>query len=116
MAKFDQHTAQSGWSEADHRQRFYDGLDEKVKDTLSYTDLPTGTFLQLREAANKVDTRMHNRANEKHGHGSQLPSQKDPNAMEIAATKVGKPASEAKTRATFIKFMQGKCFGCGSKD
>ena len=28
MAKFDQHTSHTGWSPADHRQRFYDGLNE----------------------------------------------------------------------------------------
>jgi hypothetical protein len=44
MAQFDQHTGQTGWSDADHRQRFYDGLSEFVKDGLALTDRPIGTF------------------------------------------------------------------------
>ena len=27
-AKFDQHTSQTGWSDADHRQHIYDGLND----------------------------------------------------------------------------------------
>ena len=34
MSKFDQYTGQTGWSDADHCQRFYDGLHDKIKDTL----------------------------------------------------------------------------------
>ena len=61
MAKFDQHTGQTGWSAADHRQRFYDGLNDRIKDTLSYTDLPIATFDELRDAASKLDKRMRQR-------------------------------------------------------
>ena len=54
-SKFDQYTTQTGWSDANHHQRFYDGLSDKIKDVLSYTDQPVTTLTQLREAASKVD-------------------------------------------------------------
>jgi antibiotic biosynthesis monooxygenase (ABM) superfamily enzyme len=38
MAQFDQYTGQTGWSDADHRQQFYDRLAEVVKDGLALTD------------------------------------------------------------------------------
>jgi len=31
ITKFDQYSTLTGWSDADHRQRFYDGLDDRVK-------------------------------------------------------------------------------------
>ena len=38
ISKFDQYVQQTGWSDADHRTRFYDGLTEGVKDALTFTD------------------------------------------------------------------------------
>ena len=38
QAWFDQFTSQTGWSNADHRTRFYDGLSEAIKDSLAITD------------------------------------------------------------------------------
>ena len=91
MAKFDQHTSQTGWSAVDHRQHFYDGLNDRIKDTLSYTDLPIGTFEELRNAASKLDKRMRQREAEKRGTSSQSTSTnnppKDPNAMDIDASR-----------------------------
>jgi hypothetical protein len=58
MAQFDQHTGQTGWSDADHRQRFYDGLSEFVKDGLALTDRPIGTFDEVRAAAQVIDQRV----------------------------------------------------------
>ena len=37
-SKFDQYTMQTGWSDADHRTRYYDGLSDKVKDRMAITD------------------------------------------------------------------------------
>ena len=68
MSKFDQYTNQTGWSDVDHRQRFYDGLHDKIKDTLSYMDLPSGSLIELREAASKLDRRIRQRKAEKRGH------------------------------------------------
>ena len=122
MAKFDQHTGQTGWSPADHRQRFYDGLNDRIKDTLSYTDLPIATFEELRNAASKLDKRMHQREAEKRGTNSHSTStnnpQKDPNAMDIDASRQNQQSSiEGKlNRNTYLKWMTGKCFGCGSQD
>ena len=31
MSKFDQFTSQTGWSDADHRQQFYDGLTDAMR-------------------------------------------------------------------------------------
>ena len=38
QARFDQFTSQTGWSDADYRTRFYDGLSEAIKDSLAITD------------------------------------------------------------------------------
>ena len=38
ISKFDQYVQQTGWSDADHRTRFYDGLTENIKDALTLTD------------------------------------------------------------------------------
>ena len=38
QAQFDQFTSQTGWSNTDHRTRFYDGLSESIKDSLAITD------------------------------------------------------------------------------
>jgi hypothetical protein len=37
MAMFDQYVGQTGWSPVDLRQRFYDGLNDHVKDALAGT-------------------------------------------------------------------------------
>ena len=123
MAKFDQHTSQTGWSAADHHQRFYDGLNDHIKDTLSYTDLPISTFKELRNAASKLDKCMHQREPEKRGTSSQSTStnapQKDPNAMDIdtsCQTQQSSSGGNQLNRQTYLKWMTGKCFGCGSKD
>jgi hypothetical protein len=119
ISKFDQYTTQTGWSEADHRQQFYNGLQEKIKDILSYTDQPTGTFTQLREASSEVDRRVRQRDSEKRGKLSQQSSTaRDPDAMQVdtSAQKPQQSGAGKKTKADFTKFMQGKCFGCGSKD
>ena len=42
---------------------------------------------------------------------SQAPS-KDPNAMEVNASR----QKEERNRCTYMAFMKGKCYGCGSPD
>ena len=81
-------------------------------------DLPSGTLTELREAASKLDRRIRQREAKKRGHNTSSPSQqgtqhKDPDAMQVDATQQG---GTKKTRADYIKFMNGKCYGCGSKD
>ena len=51
QAQFDQFTSQTGWSDADHCTRFYDGLSEAIKDSLAITDRPIGTLTELKKAA-----------------------------------------------------------------
>ena len=55
QAKFDQYTAQTGWSNANHRTRFYNGLLEAIKDNLAISDHPIGTLTGLRQAAQILD-------------------------------------------------------------
>ena len=55
QAKFDQFTAQTGWSDTDHRTRFYNGLNETIKDNLAISDRPIGTLTELRQAAQILD-------------------------------------------------------------
>jgi hypothetical protein len=57
MAMFDQYAGQTGWSPVDLRQRFYDGLNDRVKDALAGTHQPIGTIDELRAAAQSLDQR-----------------------------------------------------------
>ena len=65
---------------------------------------------------------MRQREAEKRGTSSQSTStdnpQKDPNAMDIDASRQNQQLStEGKlNRNTYLKWMTGKCFGCGSQD
>ena len=58
QARFDQFTSQTGWSDADHCTRFYDGLSEAIKDSLAITDRPIRTLTKLKKAAQVLDQRM----------------------------------------------------------
>jgi hypothetical protein len=122
MVQFDQYTGQTGWSDADHRQRFYDGLAEVVKDGLALTDRPAGTFDELRTAAQVIDQCYRQRQAEKKGHtlsNTPFGASSDPNAMQVDATRTGGTGNNnsngpKKDRASYMKHMQGKCYGCGS--
>ena len=59
QAKFDQFTTQTGWSDANHHTRFYDGLSKAIKDNLAISDYPIETLVELRQAAQILDQRMH---------------------------------------------------------
>ena len=119
ISKFDQYTGQTGWSPADHRTRFYNGLQDQLKDNLAISDRAVNTYEELRTAAHILDQRMQQCQAEKHSkssmtHTMQAPS-KDPNAMEVDASRQSGP-KEKQTRRTFVSFMKGKCYGCGSTD
>ena len=119
MAKFDQFTNQTGWSDADHCTRFYDGLRDDLKDFLAITDCPTTTFTELCMAAQALDQRIWQGEWEKKGHTftRKMPQApfKDPNAMEVDAMCQNSQGNSGKpTRAVYIKKMQGKCHSCGS--
>ena len=90
QARFDQFTTQTGWSDADHRTRFYDGLSEAIKDSLAITDQPTGTLIELKKAAQVLDQRMCQQMAEKVGkslHPTTNTTSKNSNPMEVDATR-----------------------------
>ena len=115
ISRFDQYTGQTGWSDANHCTRFYDGLSEQLKDNLAISDRPITSLQELKAAAQVLDQHMRQREAEKKGRTyhttSQAPS-KDPNAMEVDASR----QKEECNRRTYMAFMKGKCYGCGSPD
>ena len=115
ISRFDQYMGQTGWSDANHCTRFYDGLNEQLKDNLAISDRPINLLQELKAATQVLDQRMRQREAEKKGHThhttSQAPS-KDPNAMEVDASR----QKEEHNRRTYMAFMKGKCYGCGSTD
>ena len=58
ISRFDQYTGQTGWSDADHRTRFYDGLSEQLKDNLAISDRPITLLQELKAAAQVLDQHM----------------------------------------------------------
>ena len=121
ISKFDQFVQQTGWSDADHRTWFYDRLTEGVKDALTFTDRPTTTLNELKTAAHIFDQRIRQRHAEKGGKQAQQQlhlspiSPKDPNAMDVDASQQS-DNKEVRNKRTYVAFMRGKCFGCGSTD
>ena len=92
-SKFDQYTMQTGWLDADHRTRYYDGLSDKIKDSMAITDRPISTFEELRKVALVLDQRIHQREAEKKGqtfsNTSQGTSSRNPDVMEVDASRQG---------------------------
>ena len=120
ISKFDQFTQQTGWSDTDHRTRFYDGLTEGVKDALTFTNRPTTSLNELKTAAHIFDQCIRQCNAEKGGKPTQQlhlspGSGKDPNAMDVDASRQS-DGKEVRNRKTYTSFMRGKCFGCGSPD
>ena len=115
ISRFDQYTGQTGWSDADHRTRFYDRFNEQLKENLAISNHPITQLQDLKAAAQILDQHMRRREAEKKGRTyhttSQAPS-KDPNTMEVDANCQKKE----RNRCTYMAFMKGKCYGCGSTD
>ena len=115
ISRFDQYTGQTGWSDANHRTRFYDGLSEQLKDNLAISDHPITSLQELKAAAQVLDQRMRQREAEKKGrtyHTTLQAPSKDPNAMEVDVRR----QKEECNRRTYMAFMKGQCYGCGSPD
>ena len=127
-ARFKEAMGRTGYSEADLHDRFYEHLSTEVKDALVHTERPIGTLAQLEAVAVQVDNRIrHRKAERAREQGRTLPKSfttgnnsstaapftpsKDPNAMEIDATRTG---PNGRTTTDFLKAMNGRCFGCGS--
>ena len=47
ISKFDQYTGQTGWSPADHQTRFYNGLQDQLKDNVAISNRPINTYEEL---------------------------------------------------------------------
>ena len=119
QAWFNQFMSQTGWSNADHCTRFYDGLSEAIKDSLAITDWPTGTLTELKNAAQVLDQRMHQRMAEKAGkslHPTNNATSNNSDAMEVDVTRQQQSGKEVRNRKTYLAFMKGKCYGCRSTD
>jgi hypothetical protein len=121
MAMFDQYAGQTGWSPVDLWQCFYDGLNDHVKDALASTHQPIGTIDELCAAVQSLDQHWWQQEAEKKGHTFTLGNQKqsDLSTMQVDATcqgSSGKPNKTQKNCGSYIKHMQGKCYGCRSKD
>ena len=128
-AKFDKQSSLIKWSEVDLRTRFYDGLSDSIKDTLTITDHPIETLRELFKSAQIMDMRMCQRATEKKGQTfhqqgkSQDPSGVVPMNLDTMHQGRGKQCTQnqqllgsGKNWASWMKQMAGKCFGCGSMD
>ena len=120
QVRFNQFTTQTGWSDANHRTRFYDSLSEAIKDSLAITDQLTRTLTKLKKAAQVLDQRMRQQMAEKAGkslHPTTNTTSKKSNAMEVDATRQQQQAGKKVwNRKTYLAFMKGKCYGCGSTD
>ena len=116
------------WSDEDLRDRFYEGLANRVKDILAFTNREQDTLEKLQKLARDIGTRQEGRDHEKllaKGKAAPVvpfwrniapahttPFKRDPDAMDIDAAKV----QPQRTKEDFIRAMTGKCFGCGSRD
>jgi hypothetical protein len=128
-AKFDKQSGLTKWSSVDLRTRFYDGLSDNIKDTLTITDCPIDTLRDLFESTQIVDMRMRQHQAEKkgqtfHQQGGQaqgvVPMEVDATRQQQGKGKGAQPqqqlGSGGKNWASWMKQMAGKCFGCGSSD
>ncbi len=65
ITKFDQYSTLTGWSDADHRQRFYNGLDDHIKDLFALSERPKGMYLETCSLASDIDQRVRQQDAEK---------------------------------------------------
>jgi hypothetical protein len=117
-ARFDEQSGLTGWSDVDLKTRFYDGLQDDIKDALAISDRPTATLTELVTSAQTIDTRMRQRRAEKKGQTFHQTTTSSNNQgvvpMEIDATKEAETGK--RNRQTWMSAMKGKCFGCGSTE
>jgi hypothetical protein len=124
-ARFKELMTRTRYSMHDLRDRYYDRLNERVKDMLLNVMKPQNTLDELIETATEVDARIRRRRTERDAKRGQtgvstgtfaartqqptptFTAPSDPNAMDVGAV--------ARTREGYKRFMQGRCWGCGSK-
>jgi hypothetical protein len=103
---FDQYSAQTGWSLVNLRQRYYNGLNDRVKDRLSEIPTPPADLADLWAAAQNINQRWQQREAEKKGGTITISlsqgTQSDPNAMQVDAMRQGnqKPKEVKKDRTS----------------
>ena len=125
-ALFTQHAGRTKLSDEDKHIRYRAHLSSYVKDRLSETNQPTGTFDELVKTVQEIDRRHRERLAEKareDGHrpatsASTKPSppmfqQLNDDAMDISAAAT---SGNGRTRDDWRKALRGKCYGCGSSE
>ena len=125
-AKFKEHSSLTGWSKADLRSHFYDGLADAIKDALVISDCPTEAYESLVEAAQVLDIHLRQHQAEKKGQTFHQTSSQSCGTesvpMDIDAShqqqggRQGQSTQRKPNCSDFLKKMKGKCFGCGSSD
>jgi hypothetical protein len=118
-ARFDEQSGLTGWSNVNLKTRFYDGLQDDIKDALSISDHPTTTLTELVTSAQTIDQRMRQRWAKKKGQTFHQTTTSSNNQgvvpMEIDAAKL-KEEKGKKNRQTWMSAMKGRCFGCSSTE
>jgi hypothetical protein len=117
-AHFDEQSGLTRWSDVDLKTRFYNGLQDDIKDALAISDRPTATLTKLITSAQTIDQRMRQCQAEKKGqtfHQTTTSSNSQGVVpMEVDATKQAEKGK--KNCQTWMSVMKGKCFGCGSDE
>ncbi len=110
IAKFDQYSTLTGWSDANHRQgsMMVLTLEDHVKDLFALSERPKGTYQETHSLASDINQCIRQRDAEKSGklymadnNSGGGKGSRDPNAMEIDTSKQDK-GKEKKTQFTYL--------------
>jgi rRNA maturation endonuclease Nob1 len=120
-SEYKQYAGRTGYSDSDLRDKFYDGLSNRIKDAMVLTDKPTRTLDECVKVALEIDNRYRERDRERGSRSSWRPSSDSPNAPPAFQTQrdpdaMDVDASNTKSRFSFQKAMKGRCYGCGSRE
>ncbi|KAF5364403.1 hypothetical protein D9757_011914 [Collybiopsis confluens] len=124
-ATFKQYSDRTGYSDVDLRDKFYDHLTDRVKDSLVHSNANTSSLANLIAEATRIDNRINERVRQKMPFKAVTPAthhfqpinapfvaHRDPNAMDVDATRT----VTNKSSDDYRRFMTGRCYGCGSKN
>ncbi|KAF5337558.1 hypothetical protein D9757_015394 [Collybiopsis confluens] len=124
-ATFKQYLDCTGYSDLDLRDKFYDHLTDRVKDSLVHSNANTSSLANLIAEATRIDNRINKRVRQKLPFKAVTPAahhfqpinapfiaHRDPNAMDVDATRT----VTNKSSDDYRRFMMGRCYGCGSKN
>ncbi|KAF5346786.1 hypothetical protein D9757_015495 [Collybiopsis confluens] len=114
-ATFKQYSGRTGYSDVDLRDKFYDHLADRIKDGLVHTQANTSLLASLIAEAIRVDNRINERNRQKTPFKAITPSAhhfqpsnppffppRDPNAMDVDATRTVTGATDA-DRGTTVR-------------